>query len=349
MIMKTAWRSSCRTPESDIYMSIDQPPEGLAKFECGGDVKFVGYPITVQNLRSHPVHSSIPEGDINSPTPVLHCLVLRTVGRPIWEYTSDLDLLTGFRNALQAHKDLYDQGILHRDISAGNVLLTANQSSPLRGFITDLEFARVESSTLKKGEVTRTTVISPQNRYNDQGRLISRTQATTRTHVTFESIVTVKRGAGMTGTAQFMARQMLRGATQAAERVVHEARHDVESFLWVLSYCVMRSLYHRASKKSAPKEVRGQCAAFRSLFRLTFGWQTPKAIAGARQSGSDGLIFPTDPDVRAIVANFMTEALVALFVALRILIHRAGDPLDPTPLTHDALLGAVNDTIALLS
>jgi len=98
MIMKTAWRSSARTSESDIYMSIDQAPEGLAKFECGGDVKFAGYPITVQNLRSQ-VRKFIPEGDNDPPTPVLNRLVLGTIGRPIWEYTSELDLLTGFRDA----------------------------------------------------------------------------------------------------------------------------------------------------------------------------------------------------------------------------------------------------------
>ena len=97
MIMKTAWRSSARTSESDIYMSIDQPPEGLAKFECGGDVWSAGYPITVQNLRGKAVHAL----DIDPPTPVLHRLVLGTVGRPLWEYTSELDLLIGFRDALR--------------------------------------------------------------------------------------------------------------------------------------------------------------------------------------------------------------------------------------------------------
>ena len=101
MIMKTAWRNSARTPESDIYMSIDQPLEGLAKFECGGDIKFDGYPITVQNLRSNPVRNVPPEGNFNPPTPILHRLILGTVGRPLWEYTSDRDLLAGFRDALR--------------------------------------------------------------------------------------------------------------------------------------------------------------------------------------------------------------------------------------------------------
>jgi hypothetical protein len=103
MIMETAWRSSARTPESDIYMSLELFPEGLAKFEYGGDIKYAGHPTTVhwQNLRNYPVLNFIPEGDINPPKPVLYRLILGTVGRPLWEYTSDFDLLAGFRDALQ--------------------------------------------------------------------------------------------------------------------------------------------------------------------------------------------------------------------------------------------------------
>ena len=99
---------------------------------------------------------------------------------------------------LQAHKTLCDQGILHRDISAGNVLLTKTQNTSLRGFITDLEFARIEASTLSKPRVIVKSNIGPQNNYDDQGRVLSRTEPTTRTHTMFESTVTVKRGAGMT-------------------------------------------------------------------------------------------------------------------------------------------------------
>jgi hypothetical protein len=81
--------------------------------------------------------------DINPPTPVLHRLVLGTVGRPLWEYTSELDLLTGFRAALQgeslliisrSHLSLpfssqghYDRGVFHRDIP-GNIMLTEAQN-----------------------------------------------------------------------------------------------------------------------------------------------------------------------------------------------------------------------------
>ncbi|GLB41613.1 hypothetical protein LshimejAT787_1002130 [Lyophyllum shimeji] len=319
MVLKTAWRSSARTPESDIYMSITQPPEGLAKFECGGDVCIAGYPIAVQNLRSHPVYTFLRDGDIDPPTPVLHRLVL-------------------------AHKDLCDQGILHRDISAGNVLLTANPNASLRGFITDLEFARIVSSSLTKPEVTVTRTISPKNRYDDQGRLLFRTQGTASTHTTFASTVTVKRGASMTGTAQFMARAILR----ASSSTVHQAQHDVESFIWVLAYCVMRNLCDRASRPSAPQDARAQYTVLKSLFSVTFSQTTARTIAAQRQSGSLGLIFPTDDDVEAIVKNFMSDPLVNLFATLGGLVHKATDPFEPYPLTHDDLLAPVNDAIALL-
>ena len=166
MFIKTAWRSSARIPESDIYRSIPVPPKGLAEFECGGDVIFAGFPITVQNLRSNTPYRPLPTNDQPS-TPVLHRL-LRTVGRQMWKAVSERELLTGFRDALRgeqalistivllaiishlisAHKDLCDIGILHRDISAGNILLAANQQTQLKGFITDLEFAHIESSTI---------------------------------------------------------------------------------------------------------------------------------------------------------------------------------------------------------
>ena len=56
-----------------------------------------------------------------------------------------------------------------------------------------------------------------------------------------------------------MARRiLLQEVERTTEQVVHEATHDVESFVWVLSYCVMRNLYHRASRRTAPKEVRDQ-------------------------------------------------------------------------------------------
>lgn len=143
-----------------------------------------------------------------------------------------------------------------------------------------------------------------------------------------------------------MAGQLLR--RRINEYIIHQPKHDVESFIWVLSYCVMRNLYRRAFERSALREVSDQRAMFRTLFRQAFGQQTVRSIAIARQSMSDALIFTTEPDVQNIVENFMSQALISLFGDLQVLIHGASSPRDPIPLTHDALLTAVNNTILLL-
>ncbi|KAF8804942.1 hypothetical protein BYT27DRAFT_7142933 [Phlegmacium glaucopus] len=342
MIMKTAWRSSARTSESDIYSVIGNRPEGLAKFICGGDVRYARNPITVKNMRSQAVHDL----DADPPTAVLHRLILGTVGRPLWEYTSESDLLSGFRDAIQAHKSLCDQGILHRDISAGNLMLIEAQDTELRGFITDLDFARIERSTVETAERTVEGPAIPQKKYADQRGSYTTTEFAISKHTTFQSTVTIKRGAGITGTAQFMSRRILLQAfTNATIRVVHEASDDIESFIWVLSYSVMRNIYRRASNHSASKEVKDECKSLRDTFNLAFGQTTPKAIAAQRHSLSDCLIFSTYSDLRNILTSFMSDALKSLFGDLADLMHCVNSRSNPIPLTHDALLTVVNKTI----
>jgi len=74
-------------------------------------------------------------------------------------------------------------------------MLTEAQNVLLRGFITDLEFARLESPTVSKPQRTVTINVGAQNKYDDRGHVHSRTEPTT--HIHFQLTVTVKR-AGMT-------------------------------------------------------------------------------------------------------------------------------------------------------
>ncbi|KDR72581.1 hypothetical protein GALMADRAFT_1343166 [Galerina marginata CBS 339.88] len=304
-----------------------------------------GFPITVQNLRSA-VPQPIP-GDDDDPTPVLHRLLLGTLGRPMWEYRSDRELLTGFHDALIAHRNLYDRGILHRDISAGNILLIEAQNAPIRGFLSDLEFARVKSPNMRTREVRVRSDISPQPKYNERGQIYAMTEPTTREYTKFESTVTLKRGAGMTGTAQFMAREILE-SDSTGKSVVHGVAHDVESYIWVLSYCVMRSLLLRAGRRSAPQDAQAQCKEFRKIFARAFGQTTPRFIAIERTALAFTLKFPSLSDIDRIIARFMSDALVALFIDFQILLQYAEAIVNPTPLTHDAVLGAVDKAIASL-
>jgi hypothetical protein len=143
-----------------------------------------------------------------------------------------------------------------------------------------------------------------------------------------------------------MARQIL--SQGGAERVVHEAAHDVESFIWVLSYCVMRNLCHRASKTTAPKEIRNQCKALRVLFRKAFSQTTYRFISYERLYGSCVLTFPDVDDVKEITTKGMSGALIALFHDLQGLIYLSASPFKSNPLTHDSLLAVVNQRLASL-
>ena len=135
---------------------------------------------------------------------------------------------------------------------------------------------------------------------------------------------------------------------QGTQRIVHSATHDVESFIWVLSFCVMRNVQLRAINKTAPDDVHAECKAFRTIFRRAFGRETLDDIANERQSGSRALTFPADPKVGRIIANFMSSPLCGLFFDLQILVHAAQAPANPEILTHDALLAVVDKAITSL-
>lgn len=96
VVLKTAWRNGDRLAESQIYESIDGTHPGVADYDSGGDVVFPGSNgriISVAHLR----------GDTGgaSSSPVLHRLILKSIGRPVWEYKSELELLKGVRAALK--------------------------------------------------------------------------------------------------------------------------------------------------------------------------------------------------------------------------------------------------------
>ncbi|KAF7427814.1 hypothetical protein PC9H_007030 [Pleurotus ostreatus] len=231
-ILKNTWRNSRRVSESEIYETVERGPDGVANFHYGGDAVFpwiatspaisvvnlrnTDYRINRANLLDIPTHRSI------DPTPMLHRLILKTVGRPLWDALDYIDLLKGFRAALLGHAKLCKQGILHRDISAGNILLAVGAAEEGKeGFITDLEFAR-----LRQIRQTRTRV-------NDDG---TETMAKAWTDTT--------RGLLMTGTVQFMATAKLNAfrGTPSAARFTDQVNHDLESFIWVFAYTVMRRL-----------------------------------------------------------------------------------------------------------
>lgn len=71
------------------------------------------------------------------------CTVTSPLGRPLSTFTSRLELLRVFRDAIKCHRSLLlDAGIIHGDISEGNILIVDNQPADApQGILIDLDSA----------------------------------------------------------------------------------------------------------------------------------------------------------------------------------------------------------------
>lgn len=74
---------------------------------------------------------------------ILACMITSPVGRPLYTFQSCLELLQVFRDAIKCHRSLYrDGGILHQDVSHGNVIiLDGQEQGKPRGILIDLDSA----------------------------------------------------------------------------------------------------------------------------------------------------------------------------------------------------------------
>ena len=71
------------------------------------------------------------------------CLAISPAGRALVEFKDVPELLTALRDAIKAHKSLYiDGGILHRDISENNIIITdPRKADGFAGMLIDLDLA----------------------------------------------------------------------------------------------------------------------------------------------------------------------------------------------------------------
>ncbi|THH18169.1 hypothetical protein EW146_g2771 [Bondarzewia mesenterica] len=227
MVIKNYWRSSHRDPKA--RRSSYRPHPEMTSFVMGADMYQPragsdAQRITVRNLRGDPV-------DDLAETLILYREVTRDASRPLWEYSSDYELLSGLCTALNEHKLLYDRGILHRNIDAGSVRLVQNHPARVGvGLLIDLEFTCKEPeasvTSIKDGEVTKGTTphsiftggTEPSN-INNYPRL----------------------SAALPWSPEFMAIDLLQ-RVELCLSVNHTVEHDAESFIWVLGFSVMKKL-----------------------------------------------------------------------------------------------------------
>ncbi|KAM5544012.1 hypothetical protein V8D89_002629 [Ganoderma adspersum] len=159
----------------------------------------------------------------------LHRVTFDDVGKPLWKYKSPEQLVRAMRMALVAHRDLCSLGILHRDISAGNILISLTPALDSDGSNCKFEEREMDVENL-----------------NTEGFLtLPRSES--------EGPKTAP-GDDMTGTVAFTASSRLRDIQNAkpGEAVSRTAEQDIESFAWVFVFVV----YRHALEDEDPKVIR---------------------------------------------------------------------------------------------
>lgn len=79
---------------------------------------------------------------------ILSCLVVSPAGRVVCDFSTIRELLESLRDAIRAHRSLYLKGgILHRDISSNNIIITnPGRSKGFNGMLIDLDLAKERDS-----------------------------------------------------------------------------------------------------------------------------------------------------------------------------------------------------------
>ncbi|RDB15281.1 hypothetical protein Hypma_004796 [Hypsizygus marmoreus] len=164
--LKDSWRAVDLEKESDILLRLNEAGvRNVPKFICGGDVD-----ITRHTTRSHlyggKSQATIPGGPVGDHAnvaivpPLLkkrrpwvcgHTAVTQRVhhrftedliGMPLIKFASSKHLMAVVRDAFIAHQDAYTLcGILHRDISANNILIHPDG----HGILNDWDMAKTVS------------------------------------------------------------------------------------------------------------------------------------------------------------------------------------------------------------
>ncbi|KAH9913242.1 uncharacterized protein B0H18DRAFT_1126447 [Fomitopsis serialis] len=225
-IVKDAWRQRARKhPEMAFYERIEQycrekgvPYTGIARLANGVDFG-CEHPKSLHEAQS--MSANAP-----SDSPTLHPrdrhhmpIVLDTVGIPLDQFPSTRVLIEALRDAVKGHQLAFLAGVMHRDISKGNILILLGNAL-FKGFICDLDCSSFIDSTAFGG--------SRLQDYNDEDTL---------EHDLKER----------TGTFRYFAIELLHKTAD----VLHRVHHDLESFYWVILWIVVRHTDHEHPEGAA--------------------------------------------------------------------------------------------------
>ncbi|KAM5544098.1 hypothetical protein V8D89_002284 [Ganoderma adspersum] len=359
-IIKDAWRQLVRRPENEFYrrLAIIPPSErvGLPSIVCGGDLgekevrdwesALYGTPTPTplsdvqHQTRLFPPASplssfSFPPASLSASTSSLQLpvhrpmqqtftwrqargakdwhrershmrFVMGEVGRPITQFKSTKELATAFRDALIGHRDAMRRGgILHRDISMGNILIVDDPEEHERfcGFIHDFDYSSMTRSA-PEGNIPLSSATSLLNADDVDGQLKERT-----------------------GTFLFMSDELL----DSPDPVVHDVRHDIHAFYWVLLWVLLRHTAHNMPRRKGAHPYEA-CAR---VFKL-----------GAREEDAADAKRAWFFESRFLVVTG-NGALTALMQEFGALVSASAlEPENPRALEHDAVLDVFDRALA---
>ncbi|KIP10530.1 hypothetical protein PHLGIDRAFT_232840 [Phlebiopsis gigantea 11061_1 CR5-6] len=358
-IMKTAWRHEDCDGEAEVYSYLDEckitGSPGIAAFRSGQDISFVPagslreVVLSVNSLR--PREARLPK-DI-----ILHRVVLTSIGKPLWEYDTPAQFIRALLAIVQGIRTLEQHDILHRDISAGNVLLATNSRPGYEAFLTDFEFAKIPSRP-------KPTAI-PTSRWHITHMVNERKvhNQSVIEHISWSNGISHASGPEMTGTLQFMAIDMLDNCTTYThgvgcpptyEPVKRAVRHELESLVWVAEYALFRKAHqavaHLSSSHADRKEVE-------TAFAEEFGCNVPSRLVKQRRQTAILPRAPHGPQQK--ITPYLDEPLRQLIPALMGIVKSQNDHQDldsgqfwsaerveyeqraPMPMTCDSLEGVL--------
>ncbi|KAJ7439811.1 hypothetical protein B0H11DRAFT_555038 [Mycena galericulata] len=226
--LKDAWRE-CRRPEIDYYdviakycaneadnvdAVVSAAMKSMAKCRGSVDLSIVGREPAIpgHNPLLHKTSSAT-----NDNFERCHMRTLITpVGAPLREFKSTKALVQALNSAVLHHRIAYDAGVLHRDVSEGNVLFEEAVAVQKQGFLIDWDYAEFTAAGL-----TNFKAWFPER------------QAENNMYVNIDKSLK-----DMTGTLPFMAIAIIKNTT------THDAHHDLESFYWLLIWMILRHTRH---------------------------------------------------------------------------------------------------------
>ncbi|KAG8217924.1 hypothetical protein J3R82DRAFT_6090 [Butyriboletus roseoflavus] len=239
-------------------------------------------------------------------------LLLAPVGSPLAEFSCIQELVSVLIDIIEIHKILLDCGILHRDISINNILMSAGGPRPIREKDTEkLErLSERENIILERG-FRRGLLINL-----DCARFIDGSSTGTSQ-------------GERTGLIPFMAIDTLCGYSKQEGATVHEPRHDLESIIYVLIwFCVLYR--HPRDPERQPRSVESTCLHAWVLTGRKYYYKQDFQTLGCVKASETSTLTPM---------NQFTRYFEDLKKPVRLLYEAIGKSrmLDGPPLTHDSV------------